>query len=272
MIGAETPEQGKQMAENNRISDEYNKTAENEFNVGKYSESEENRVYAGEFYSGEENQVKDLSDGNSESAENGADGINKTAFGDNGGLSAPASSFTANALNAANAEKIAATANTVKAVSGGYSILYKIIMGIVAFAGALIIGTNFVNGTRKENARFIKTETEDRYVSICVEVIKWSEDLKIRITGKDFVDELYIEPTDFNEELYYGADDYSEKNQQWLSYYAEKGEIGDELVLEIIGSPVFMSEVIDKTTVILTEYRQSEEIDGKTETGENDLP
>ena len=259
------------MAENNRISDEYNKTAENEFNVGKYSESEENRVYAGEFYSGEENQVKDLSDGNSESAENGADGVNKTAAGD-GGTSAHSSSGAKSALNAANAEKIAATANTVKAVSGDYSILYKIIMGIVAFAGALIIGTNFVNGTRKENARFIKTETEDRYVSICVEVIKWSKDLKIRITGKDFVDELYIERTDYNEELYYGADDYSEKNQQWLSYYAEKGEIGDELVLEIIGSPVFMSEVIDKTTVVLTGYRQSEEIDGEKETGENDLP
>ena len=88
------------------------------------------------------------------------------------------------------------------------------------------------------------------YVYIQIEVLKWSENLKVRITGKDFTDYLYIDNYEEDADYSNGKDDEQGRGT-WLYYCVEGGEDGDTILFEIIGETVLMSDVIDSKTVVL---------------------
>lgn len=214
------------MAGNNDIPNGLNKIAENEYNYSETSDRE----------------INDLSEEFSVAADNSSAGVREYA-------SLKGKTETVAGAVGGVAAQSTATTEAVKTLSGNTSVLYRIVMSLAAVFGALVIGTT-ASGARAENARFITVETYDIDVYMQIEVLKWSENLKVRITGKDFTDYLYIDNYEEDADYPNGTAD-GQGNGFWLYYCVEGGEDGDTILLEIIGETVLMSDVIDSKTVVL---------------------
>ena len=234
------------MADGKRISDEINIIPEHEWNYNLASDKEYN----------------DLSEETSAVAERG--GYVKTEY--KGGVASRASATASSNLSGGNLNTASvSSAKAVKAANTFSSVLSKITLGLVAVTGAAVIGTSYLPAARSENAKFINVESYEREICMEIDVLKWSEDLKIRVTGKNFTDELVIENREKfsqysdQQEYYQNYEEYERLEQSvreemrhyYTYYYVEDGNDGDEILLEIIGNPVFMSEVIDSRTVVL---------------------
>lgn len=214
------------MPNDNDIPNGLNKIAENEYNYSETSDKE----------------INDLSEEFSVAADNGSAEIKEYA-------SLKGKTETVAGAVGGVAAQNNATTEAVKAVSANTSVFYRIIMSLAAVFGALVIGTT-ASGARAEDARFITVETYDIYVYMQIEVLKWSENLKVRITGKDFTD--YLEIENYEEDADYPSDnDNGQGRGTWLYYCVEGGEDGDTILLQIIGETVLMSDVIDSKTVVL---------------------
>lgn len=230
------------MSGNNNIPNGLNKIAENEYNYSETSDKE----------------INDLSEEFSVAADNSSADVKEYA-------SLKGKTETVAGSLGSVAKQSTATTEAVNAASANTSVFYRIVMSLAAVFGALVIGTSYIPAARAEDAKFIDVSQYEREISIELEVIKWSEDLKVRITGKDFTDYLEIEnreedadyPSD-NQGDWYDEEREKERNYRWLYYYVENAEDGDEILLEIIGSTFMMSDVIDSKTVVLKFEEKSE--------------
>ncbi|MBO4251860.1 MAG: hypothetical protein J5911_04270 [Clostridia bacterium] len=232
------------MADNKKLPEELNAIPANEYNSDLSSDKEYNDI-SGEFAFAEERQGFGRVESNpTETSSDKKSAVKITGTSSGSGISASNTS----------------TLRAVQSSGTVSSVLYKIALGFVALTGVAIIGANYIPAARTEDAKFIEVTAQERTIEMELEVLKWSDDLKIKISGKDFTDEIKIENRE--KDFYQYDQDYylyeqrekelrEEMSRYWTQYYVENGEDGDEILLEIIGNPVFMNEVLDSKTVVL---------------------
>lgn len=145
------------------------------------------------------------------------------------------------------------TTPKVPAVKTNLPLLTRLVGVAAAVVGATVIGTAYVSEARTEEARFTDVTVEPNAIIMEVEVTKWSEELQIRISGDGLDEDHYIpvEPPDEDE----GADENADAQKSYTRFYEywfEESDNARTLTVSLVGSKMFMNDVLDSRTVTLT--------------------
>lgn len=129
--------------------------------------------------------------------------------------------------------------------------LARLVGAAAAVAGAAVIGTSYIGAARTEQARFTDVFVQDNFIMMEVEVEKWSENLQIRVSGDGFVDYIPIDepPEEPWDEPQNETREERRSHPLFYEYRVESAAAPQEITLEIVGSQVLMSDVLDKRTV-----------------------
>ena len=139
----------------------------------------------------------------------------------------------------------------------GTTIMTRLFSVAAAVVGVTVIGTTYVGEARTEQARFTDVAVEPNAIFMEVEVTKWSEDLQIRVSGDGLDEDYYIPvepPDDHGEEADETADaaDAQKPYIRFYEYWFEESEQPRTVTVALIGSKMFMNNVLDSRTVTLT--------------------
>ncbi len=129
------------------------------------------------------------------------------------------------------------------------SFVQKLAYGAAAVVGVAVIGNAYVDAVRTEKANFKEVFAEENRIVMEVEIEEWSEDLKIRIRGKDFEDYIELAPPETF------ADEKQEKYTAFYEYLLHDLKEEEVVTVELIGSKVLMNEVLDTRVVTVTGER-----------------
>ena len=130
----------------------------------------------------------------------------------------------------------------------------KVATSVTVVAGAVLVGSSVVSTIRPEEAKFVNVENYENYISMEIDVKKWSEQLQIRVTEDGNV--TYIPVDEPYEEEYFDQnqegipEEYlEERSHQWYSYQILDVTKEQDILLEIVGSLFMMQDVIDSYTI-----------------------
>ena len=141
-----------------------------------------------------------------------------------------------------------APASAPKSPKPGTPLMNKLAGLAAAVVGVTLIGSAYVENARAEEARFTEVTQEQDAIFMEVEVTKWSENLQIRISG-DGLDEDYYIPVELPDE-----ETESDTEQSRTLFYEYRFEQSDEprtLTVALVGSKMFMNDVLDSRTVTI---------------------